>query len=129
MGKMTERKSAKLLVCYLAAAILAIGFFQNVYAGFAPSEVMNLGGIDRTEDLQKVQSILESKMVGERLKQLGFTAEEIKGKLAYLSDDQIHQLALQLDELKVGGFHGAIVLIAVVAIAAILLVALIPWHH
>jgi hypothetical protein len=100
---MMERKTTKLLSCYLVVAILAIGFVQNVYAGFAPSEVMSLTGVDRAEDLQKIQSALELKMVGERLKQLGFTTEEIKAKLAYLSDKQIHKIAVQIDGLKVGG--------------------------
>jgi hypothetical protein len=98
-----ERKTTKLLSCYLVVAILAIGYLQNVYAGFAPSEVMTLTGVDRAEDLQKIQSALELKMVSERLKQLGFTTEEIKAKLAYLNDEQLHKIALQIDGLKVGG--------------------------
>jgi hypothetical protein len=100
---MMKRKTTKLLSCYLVVAILAIGFVQNVYAGFAPSEVMSLTGVDRAEDLQKIQSALELKMVGERLKQLGFTTEEIKAKLAYLSDEQLHKIAVQIDGLRVGG--------------------------
>jgi len=103
INSMMERKTTKLLSCYLVVAILAIGFVQNVYAGFAPSEVMNLTGVDRSEDLQKIQSALELKMVSERLKQLGFTTEEIKAKLAYLSDEQLHKIAVQIDGLRVGG--------------------------
>lgn len=130
MNKIKEKKITKLLACYLAVAIFAIGFVQSSYAGFAPSEVMNPACFDRIEDIQKIQSALESKMVGERLKQLGFTAEEIKAKLAYLSDDQLHQLALQVDELRVGGdvALAAVILIAVVIIAAVWLVSvIIPW--
>jgi hypothetical protein len=116
-------KMVKLLACYLAVAIFAIGFSKQVYAGFAPSELTQPMAADRAENLQKIQSVLESKMVGERLKQLGFTTEEIKGKLAYLDDDQLHRLAVQIDELKVGGFHGWVVVLIIVAIVAIVLVA------
>jgi hypothetical protein len=123
-----RRKATKVLVCYLVLAICAIGFVQRAHAGLTPSELINLPVTTRTADLEKIQKILEVKMVGERLNQLGLTQEEIQGKLGQLNDQQVHQLAVELDQLKIGGFHGAIILIAVVAIAAIvLLVFLHPW--
>ena len=121
---MMERKTTKLLSCYLVVAVLAIGFVQNVYAGFVPSEVMNLTGVNHEEDLQKIQSAIELKMVSERLKQLGFTTEEIKAKLAYLSNEQLHNIAVQIDGLRVGGEFLTVVFAAVfvACIAWILLV-------
>jgi hypothetical protein len=122
---MIERKITKALSCYLVIAILAIGFIQNVYAGFAPSEVMNLTGCNRAENLQKIQSALELKMVSERLKQFGFTTEEIKTKLAHLSDEQLHQIAVQIDEVRVAGDAMTAIFAAffVVCVAWIMLVA------
>lgn len=90
-----------------------VGFAQSVYGGFAPSEMMNSPGIERTDDLQKVQSTLELKMVKERLKQLGFTTEEIKEKLPLLSDEQLHQIAIQIDGLRVGGESLTVIIAAV----------------
>ena len=58
---------------------------------------------ERASNLDKVQKFLEMKMVRERLKNLGFTPEEIQGKLNDLSDPQLHQLAMKMDDLKVGG--------------------------
>ena len=131
MKDIKGKKTTKWLACYLAIAIFVIGFSQNVYAGFVPSnKMMNPDGGNRAEDLQKVQNVLESKMVGERLKQLGFTPEEVQGKLAYLSDGQLHQLAVQLDDLKVGGDAGmgVVILICVVLICAVWLISIIvPW--
>jgi len=120
INSMLERKTTKLLSCYLVVAVLAIGFVQNVYAGFVPSEVMNLTGVDHEEDLQNIQSAIELKMVSERLKQLGFTTEEIKAKLAYLSNEQIHNIAVQIDGLRVGGEFLTVVFAAV-------FVACIAW--
>ena len=127
-----KRKTMKCLACYLAVAIFLIGLGQKVHAGFSPSEVVNPSSSVRTEDLEKIQKALELKMVGERLRQLGFTKEEIQGKLEGLNDQQLHQIASSLDELKVGGVHGlAIALIAAAVIAVILVVLLvakiIPW--
>ncbi|MBP1717936.1 MAG: hypothetical protein H6Q43_1374 [Deltaproteobacteria bacterium] len=88
---------------YLVAAIFVIGITPRVYAGFAPSEGFALTSGERASNLDKVQKFLEMKMVRERLKDLGFTPEEIQGKLNDLNDQQLHQLAMKMDDLKVGG--------------------------
>jgi len=119
-------KGMKILACYLVVAVFAIGFAQKVYAGFSPSEVVNASTIDRAEDLQKIQKVLELKMVNEKLKELGFTQEEIQGRLDQLSDQEIHQVALNLDELKVGGNGlGIVIGILVIAILVVLLIFLL----
>ena len=119
-------KGMKILACYLVVAVFAIGFAQKVYAGFSPSEVVNASTIDRAEDLQKIQKVLEWKMVNEKLKELGFTQEEIQGRLDQLSDQEIHQVALNLDELKVGGNGlGIVIGILVIAILVVLLIFLL----
>lgn len=119
-------KGMKILACYLVVAVFAIGFAQKVYAGFSPSEVVNASTIDRAEDLQKIQKVLELKMVNEKLKELGFTQEEIQGRLDQLSDQEIHQVALNLDELKVGGNGlGIVIGILVIAILVVLLIYLL----
>jgi hypothetical protein len=121
-----KRKGIKILACYLAVAIFAIGVGQKVYAGFSPSEVVNLSTSDRGEDLQKIQKVLELKMVSEKLKQLGFTQEEIQARLGQLSDQEIHQLALNLDEVNVGGDGlGVVIAVLVIAILVVLFVYLI----
>ena len=117
----------KILACYLVVAIFAIGVAQKVYAGFSPSEVINPSNFDRVEDLRKIQKVLELKMVGERLKGFGFTQEEAQARLDRLSDQQIHQVALNLDELKVGGDGGLglVITLLIIAILVVLLVFLV----
>jgi hypothetical protein len=125
MIKMKGR-GMRMLACYLVVAVFTIGFVQKVYAGFSPSEVLNASTFDRSEDLQKIQKVLELKMVSEKLKELGFTQEEIQGKLDQLSDEQLHQVALNLDELKVGGDGlGIVIGLLVIAILVVLLVYLL----
>ncbi len=119
-----KKLSWKCLSCYLIVAIFVMGIVPRVYAGFSPSEVVALSQFDRPNDLEKIQKILEMKMVRERLEQLGFSQEEIQRRLGQLSDQQIHQLALMLDELKVGGdTEGLIIFLLVVA----LIVVLVLW--
>jgi hypothetical protein len=108
----------KYLAGYLVVAMFVIGITPRVYADFSPSEIMGFAS-DRDSDLQKIQTVIEMKMVGERLKDLGFTEDEINKKLNQLSDSQLHQLALQLDELKVGG-DGAATAVIIILLLAIL---------
>ncbi len=114
----------KCLSCYLVVAIFVMGVVPRVYAGFSPSEVTVLSQYDRSADLEKIQKILEMKMIRERLEQLGFSQEEIQTRLGQLSDSQIHQLALQLDELRAGGNgEGLIIFLLIV----VLIVVLVIW--
>lgn len=104
---------------YLVVAMFVIGATPRVYAGFSPSELVGFSPIDRGADLRKIQKIIETKMIGERLTQIGLTPEEIQKRLGQLSDHQIHQLAQHLDELKVGGDGGWTVLGIIIVLAAI----------
>jgi hypothetical protein len=104
---------------YLVVAMVVIGITPRVYAGFSPSEVVGFSPIDRGSDLGRIQNAIETKMIGERLRQIGLTPDEIQKKLSQLSDQQIHQLALQLDELKVGSDAGWTVLGIIIVLAAI----------
>ena len=100
-----------------------IGVVPRVDAGIVLSEIIAHPQIDRTADLQRIQKVLETKMVRERLENLGFTVEETQKRLSQLNDEQIHNLALNLDQLKVGG-DGLGVIVALLVIA-LLVVALI----
>ncbi len=64
-------------------------------------------------------------MVRERLRELSFTPEEVELKLSGLSDQQIHQLTLHLEEMKVAGDGGEI--INILSLIAILVVLIIYW--
>jgi hypothetical protein len=115
----------KCLSWYLVLAMFIIGITPRVYAGFSPSEVLSLSPADRAADLGKIQTVLEMKMISERLRALGFTAEETQKRLSQLSDQQVHQFALQLDDLKVGGDGlGIVIALLVIAILVVILIYL-----
>src|SRR6202142_3802737 len=86
---------------YLVFAMFIIGIAPRVDAGLAPSQVIALAQIDRQADLGKIQKVLETKMIRDRLEQYGFTQDEINARISQLSDQQMHSFALQLDNLKV----------------------------
>jgi hypothetical protein len=111
---------------YLVIALFIIAVAPKAEAGFAPSEIIALGQTDRTGDIDKIQKVLEAKAVSERLAQLGLTRDEIKSRISQLSDLQIHQIALQLDDLKVGGSDvlGVVVALLIIAILVVILLNL-----
>ena len=111
---------------YLVVAMFIIGIAPRVDAGLAPSEIIALSQTDRAADLAKIQKVLELKAVSERLTQLGLAQEEIKNRLDQLSDQQIHQAALQLDDLKVGQGDALGIIIALLVIAILLVILLNP---
>ena len=114
---------------YLVAAIFVIGITPRVYAGFAPSEGFALTSGERASNLDKVQKFLEMKMVRERLKDLGFTPEEIQGKLNDLNDQQLHQLAMKMDDLKVGGDGLGIVIAILVIVILVIVIIQLTGHR
>ena len=122
-----NRGVVKVLACYLAVALFVIGFVEKSYAGFAASEALNLSSSDRSADFAKVQSLLETKVVTEKLRQLGFSREEIQTRLDQLSDQQLHKVALKIDDLKVGGDGtGVVIAVLLIAILVLLIIYLVP---
>ena len=84
-------------------------------------------GSNRAADLQNIQRVLESKVVQQRLEDFGLTPDEVTARLTRLSDDQVHQMATQVDALLPGGDAGLGIVIAllVIAILAVILVYLL----
>jgi hypothetical protein len=105
----------------LVVAMFMLVIPPRVYAGFSPSEVVVLSGFDRSADLGKIQKVLETKVIKQRLTTLGFSQVEIQSRLDQLSDQQIHQLAQKLDELKVAGDSGTIIIILLAVALGIVL--------
>ena len=113
---------------YLIVAMFVIGITPRVHAGFALSEGLVMAPGERTADLGKIQKFLEMKMVRERLRDLGFTSEEIQSRLKDLNDQQLHQMALKVDELKVAG-DGAGIVIGLIIIALLVVVIIYLSGH
>jgi len=118
----------KCIVWYLVMAMFVIGITPRVYAGFSPSEAIGLSP-DRPSDLLKVQKFLEMKMVIDRLKEYGLTREEIQARLDQLSDPQIHQLALKVDDLRVAADNGLGIVIALLVIVILVIIIIMLTGH
>jgi hypothetical protein len=109
---------------YLVLAMFIIGIAPRVDAAMAPSSLIASSPLERAADLAEIQRVLEMKVVKERLENLGFTAEEVRARLDQMSDHQMHQLAQQIDDLKVGKDSAGTVIIVLIVIALIVVAIL-----
>jgi hypothetical protein len=84
--------------------------------------------MNRSTDLEKIRKFLETKMVRERLYAFGLSHEEIQARLNQLTDDQIHQVVLKLDELKVAG-DGEVIIILLLILIIVGLIFYLTGHR
>jgi len=119
----------RVMVWYLVGAMFIIATAPRCLAGFSSSEVIALSPADRPADLEKLKKFLETKMVRERLKDLGFAPEEVRMRLAGLNDRQVHQLAVHLDEMQVAGDGGEVVIIVFLAAILVVLILYAMGHR
>jgi len=114
---------------YLVVAMFIISVAPRVEAGLAPSEIIALAQAERAADFEKIQKVLEIKAISQRLTQFGLTNDEIQSRLSQLSDQQVHQIALQLDDLKVGQDDALGLIIALLVIAILVIIVLKLTGH
>ncbi len=75
----------------------------------------------RAADMDKVQRLLESKVVAQKLGQAGLSVPEVKTRLAKLSDQDLHSFAKQVDTLYPGGDLGVVIAILIIVILVLVI--------
>lgn len=112
------------LASYLVIAMFVIGIAPRVDAGFSPSELL-LGQSTRASDMGHIQSFLEQKVVADRFAQLGFSPDEVQTRLAALDNEQLHKIALKVDQVKVGGELGVVIAVLVIIVLVLVIFRLV----
>ncbi|HHD11502.1 MAG TPA: hypothetical protein ENK42_03595 [Deltaproteobacteria bacterium] len=118
-----KKRALKFLAIYLAAFM----FMLNLFPVKTMAYVVGTGEFSsmRGEDMAKIQRVLETKIVKERLKEVGLTEEEVYSKLNALSDEELHSFAQNIESLYPGGDAlGAIVGLLVVVILVLVILHL-----
>jgi len=82
----------------------------------------------RTEDLGKIQSLLENKIVVQKLADYGVSPEEAKAKVEAMSTQDLHRLASLTDRAAAGADDGIGILIGI-AILIILIIVILKLMH
>ena len=105
----------------MVAVMTILGMVPRVDAAFIPSST----SLDReisAKDMETVRQFLEQKAVKNRLEALGYSSEEIQVRLSSLSDEEIHQLAGNINTLTTGGSGTGFVIGLLVIIVLILVI-------
>lgn len=122
---MLRHPLARSLALYLAVAVLALSFPASGWAMLVPAKTGDL----RTADIATVQAALESTVVRQRLMDYGLSADEAVSRIDTLSDEQLHQFAVNLDAAQAGGsLAGDIIFILLVVLVVIVILEL-SGHH
>jgi hypothetical protein len=110
---------------YLIVSLVALSLPAQGWAMFIPADHADL----RSQDLGKLRTTLESNIVKQRLLDYGLTAGEVSASVERLSDEQLHQLAANLDSVQAGGdgLGGVVFLLLVVILVIVILEA--TGHH
>lgn len=118
----------KALCVYLIMALMVLGCLPyDLMAAMIPSELESAGmasAMNRTADIETIQHVLESKVVAQRLADLGLSIEEVQQSMSKLTTQELHQIASNLEGLQSGGDLGLIVGILVVVVLVLLIIFL-----
>lgn len=110
------------LVIYLSLALCLIGAIPT------PAAAMWLSpespGSARRADLDRIRTVLENRLVAQRLSDLGLSATQVSERMSDLSDEEVHQIATRLDALTPGGDTALGVIIALLVIAILVIVVI-----
>ncbi len=93
----------KVIASYLIIAVFALSLASTANAGLVTSENLLAPSTAKATSLGEIQTALETKLVSSRLVALGFTAEEISSRLDRLSQEQLHALSQDIDQIRSGG--------------------------
>jgi hypothetical protein len=118
------------VVVYLIGALIAISTFpgraEAMFVSSTPhvddavSPAQTSG--DRAADIARIQEALESRVVRQKLMDLGLSSEEAMTRINKLSDEQVHQFASRLDSLQAGGHDGGLIIVLLLVIIILLII-------
>ena len=115
---------------YMAVALswsLIVMCSGRASAMMAPVKAaMENSSIQRSADMQTVQTFLEQKQVRDRLVTFGMNDSEIQSRLGNLSNSELHQVATHIDKEAPGADGGGVlVTVLVIGILVVLFVYLL----
>jgi hypothetical protein len=121
------------LAAYLIAALIVMSSFaapaEAMFVPAAPGEEASVQPHmpgNRAADLAKVQTVLESRIIQQKLIDYGLSPTEAMARVNRLSDQQLHEFATRTDSVQAGGdpadlFFGLVLVALLVVVLVYLL--------
>ncbi len=109
----------------LAFTMLAIGAIPAKSMAYVVGSEAVVAEHSREADLARIQRVLESKLVSDKLSESGLSQDEISGRLSQLSDEDVHSFASELESVNPGGDGvGLVIGLLVIVILVIIILRL-----
>ena len=108
----------------LAFTMLAIGAIPAKSMAYVVGSEAVVAEHSREADIARIQRVLESKLVSDKLSEAGLTQDEINGKMTQLSDEDVHSFASELESVYPGGDGGVGIVIGFLIIVILVIVLL-----
>ena len=122
---MRNRTLSRILSLYLVVAVFALTLPAQGWAMLVPTRTSEA----RATDQAKVQATLESSVIKQRLLDFGLTPDETLRRLNSLSDQQIHQLAANMDAVQAGGSVVGDVIVILLIVVIVIAILELTGHH
>ena len=121
MTAMLELRAVKQLTVLMVLIMGLLSLAPRAEAGFVASQALTA----RDQDTATVERVLQNKVVHQRLQELGYSDQEVRERLASLSDQEMNQLAGRIDTLApAGDGFGLVIGLLIVAILVVVLLIL-----
>ena len=122
---MRNRTLSRILSLYLVVAVFTLTLPAHGWAMLVPAGTSEARAIDQA----KVQATLESLVIKQRLLDFGLTPDETVRRLNSLSDQQIHQLAANMDAVQAGGSVVGDVIVILLIVVIVIAILELTGHH
>ena len=123
MQAFKEGLLARRITIVLIILMSLISFVPRVEAAFISSGESQTE-LMRDQDMQTIKKALENKVITQRLQDLGFSDQEIQDRMDQLSDQEVHNLATQIDSVSQGGILGVIIAVLVIVLLVVVILKL-----
>jgi Family of unknown function (DUF6627) len=123
---MRKNPFMKLLSIYLMLAMLILTLPTQGWAMFITT---GHPMTSRQADLSTIQRMLETNLIRQRLMDYGLSAGDAQTRVKMLSNEQIHQLAMNLNSLQAGADDGLGFVIFLLVAAIITVIVLEATGH
>jgi hypothetical protein len=120
-----NRTLSRILSLYLVVAVFTLTLPAQGWAMLVPAGQSEA----RSTDLAKVQTALESSVLKQRLLDFGLTPDETVRRMNSLSDQQIHQLAANVDAVQAGGSVVGDVIVLLLIVVIVIAILELTGHH
>lgn len=126
MTKASESLKKSLAASLAVLFLFSITIVPDTHAMLAPAQTAPAtltDGSSRGENMEKVQAFLQTKIVRQRLADLGMSEEEINTRLGRLSDEEMQQVAMHIQQQAPAGDGVVFVLVVVILVLLVIYLA------